>query len=205
MKLGNRKPVVFGVVAAFLLVIFLQMFLMARENSATFDEPFHIYSGYLQWKHGYVLLNPPLITRLMTLPLLGMNLPEPPIPSLPYEPLGFEAGKQLVFQNDAEKILFRARMADSVFTLLLAVLVFAAAREMFGLGAGFLALGLIAFDPNLMGHSAVATLDSGNAFFMFAAVYAFYRYVKSPNVWRLIGTSLLVGLALTAKHSLGRF
>jgi hypothetical protein len=36
---------------------------------------------------------------------------------------------------------------------------------------------------------------------MFAAVYAFYRYVKSPNVWRLIGTSLLVGLALTAKHS----
>jgi hypothetical protein len=40
MKLANRKPVVFGVVAAFLLVIFLQMFLMARDNSATFDEPF---------------------------------------------------------------------------------------------------------------------------------------------------------------------
>src|ERR1035438_8699239 len=96
MKLANRKPVVFGVVAAFLLVIFLQMFLMARDNSATFDEPFHIYSGYLQWKHGYVTLNPPLITRLITLPLIGMNLPEPPIPRLPYEPLGFQAGKALV-------------------------------------------------------------------------------------------------------------
>ena len=201
MRIPKSRPVVFAVVAAFLLVMFLQMFLMARDNSANYDEAFHIYSGYLQWKHGYVTLNPPLITRLITLPLLGMNLPEPPIPKLPYEPLGFEAGRQLVFQNDSEKILFRARMADSVFTLLLAILVFAAAREMFGLGAGFVALGLIAFDPNLIGHSAVATLDSGNAFFMFAAVYAFYRYVKSPNVWRLIGTSLLVGLALTAKHS----
>ena len=169
MKISNSKPVVFGVVAAFLLVIFLQMFLMARDNSATFDEPFHIYAGYLQWKHGYVTLNPPLITRLITLPLIGMNLPEPPIPRLPYEPLGFQAGKALVFQNDANTILFRARMADSVFTLLLAILVFAAAREMFGLGAGFIALGLIAFDPTLMGHSALATLDSGNAFFMFWA------------------------------------
>ncbi len=201
MKLANRKPVVFGVVAAFLLVIFLQMFLMARDNSATFDEPFHIYSGYLQWKHGYVLLNPPLITRLMTLPLLGMNLPEPPIPSLPYEPLGFQAGRALVFQNDASAILFRTRMAAALFTLLLAILVFAAAREMFGLGAGFIALGLLAFDPTLMGHSALATIDSGNAFFMFWAIYAFYRYVKSPTVWRLIGTSLIVGLALSAKHS----
>jgi hypothetical protein len=201
MRIPKSRPVVFTVVAVLLLVIFLQMFLMARDNSANYDEAFHIYSGYLQWKHGYVTLNPPLITRLITLPLLGMNLPEPPIPKLSYEPLGFRAGRQLVFQNDAEKILFRVRMADSVFTLLLAILVFAAAREMFGLGAGFLALGLIAFDPNLIGHSAVATLDSGNAFFMFAAVYAFYRYVKSPNVWRLMGTSLLVGLALTAKHS----
>ena len=196
MKLANRKPLVFGVVAAFLLVIFLQMFLMARDNSATFDEPFHIYAGYLQWKHGYVTLNPPLITRLITMPLIPMNLPEPPIPRLPYEPLGFQAGQALVFQNDANTIMFRARMADSVFTLLLAILVFAAAREMFGLGAGFVALGLIAFDPTLMGHSALATLDSGNAFFMFWAMYAFYRYVKFPAVGRLIGASVVVGLAL---------
>lgn len=201
MTISKNRLLVFGGVAALLLVIFLQMFIMARDNSANYDEASHIYAGYLQWKHGYVTLNPPLITRLITLPLLGMNLPEPAIPRLSYEPLGFRAGRELVFHNDAEKIIFRVRMADSVFTLLLAILVFAAAREMFGLGAGYIALGLIAFDPNLLAHSAVATLDSGNAFFMFAAVYGFYRYVKSPTVWRLVGTSLLVGLALTAKHS----
>ena len=207
MKSANRQPLVFWGVAALLLVIVLQLVLMARDNSATFDEPFHIYAGYLQWKHGYVLLNPPLITSFFTLPLLGMNLPEPPITSdLPggertYDNLEFQGGKALVFQNDTNAILFRTRMTAMVFTVVLALLVFAAARDMFGVGAGLIALGLMAFDPTLMGHSALATLDAGNACLMFWAIYAFYRYVKSPTAWRLIATGVIVGLALAAKHS----
>jgi hypothetical protein len=207
MKSANRQPLVFWGVAVLLLVIILQLVLMARDNSATFDEPFHIYAGYLQWKHGYVLLNPPLITSFFTLPLLGMNLPEPPITSdLPggertYDNLEFQGGKALVFQNDTNAILFRTRMTAMVFTVVLALLVFAAARDMFGVGAGLIALGLMAFDPTLMGHSALATLDAGNACLMFWAIYAFYRYVKSPTAWRLIATGVIVGLALAAKHS----
>ena len=207
MKSANRQPLVFWGVAVLLLVIVLQLVLMARDNSATFDEPFHIYAGYLQWKHGYVLLNPPLITSFFTLPLLGMNLPEPPLTSdLPggertYDNLEFQGGKALVFQNDTNAILFRTRMTAMVFTVVLALLVFAAARDMFGVGAGLIALGLMAFDPTLMGHSALATLDAGNACLMFWAIYAFYRYVKSPTAWRLIATGVIVGLALAAKHS----
>lgn len=201
MRLANRPLIVFGAVAAILLAIVVQVVLMARTNSPSYDEPLHIHSGYIEWKHGYVLLNPPLITRLMALPVLDMNLTEPPIPKLPYEPLGFRAGKALVFQGDADAVMLRARLAVSIFVILLAILVFAAAREMFGLGAGFVALGLMAFDPNLIGHAAMATLDVGNAFFMLWAVYAFYRYMKVPTVWRLIATSLIAGLALSAKHS----
>lgn len=207
MKSANRQPLIFWCVAVLLLVMVLQLVLMARDNSATFDEPFHIYAGYLQWKHGYVLLNPPLITSFFTLPLLGMNLPEPPITSdLPggertYDNLEFQGGKALVFQNDTNAILFRTRMTAMVFTVVLALLVFAAARDMFGVGAGLIALGLMAFDPTLMGHSALATLDAGNACLMFWAIYAFYRYVKSPTAWRLIATGVIAGLALAAKHS----
>ncbi len=207
MKSANRQPLIFCGVAVLLLVMVLQLVLMARDNSATFDEPFHIYAGYLQWKHGYVLLNPPLITSFFTLPLLGMNLPEPPITSdLPggartYDNLEFQGGKTLVFQNDTNTILFRTRMTAMVFTVVLALLVFAAARDMFGVGAGLIALGLMAFDPTLMGHSALATLDAGNACLMFWAIYSFYRYVKSPTAWRLIATGVIVGLALAAKHS----
>jgi hypothetical protein len=136
-----------------------------------------------------------------------MNLPEPPITSdLPggertYDDLEFQGGKALVFQNDTNAILFRTRMTAMIFTVVLALLVFAAARDMFGVGAGLIALGLMAFDPTLMGHSALATLDAGNACLMFWAIYAFYRYVKSPTAWRLIATGVIVGLALAGKHS----
>jgi predicted membrane-bound mannosyltransferase len=136
-----------------------------------------------------------------------MNLPEPPITGdLPggertYDNLEFLGGKALVFQNDTNAILFRTRITAMVFTVVLALLVFAAARDMFGVGAGLIALALIAFDPTLMGHSALATLDAGNACLMFWAIYAFYRYVKSPTAWRPIATGVIVGLALAAKHS----
>ena len=100
-------------------------------------------------------------------------------------------GKEFVFGNDADKLLFRARMAASLLTVLLAVLVFCAAREMFGVAAGFFALTLFVFDPNFLAHGAFVTTDVGLSCFLFASVYAFYRYVKKPSLGRL----LLVGIA----------
>ena len=201
MKSNKSRLVTFCAVCGFLSIILLQLVLMARDNSPTFDEPCHIYAGYLQWKHGYVLLNPPLIRYALALPLLGMDLKEPELGKGEYGWVEFKGGRDLAFQKDVNSLIFRVRMTAAVFTLLLAFLIFAAAREMFGVGAGLIALGLIAFEPTLMGHSALATLDAGNALFMFGAIYAFYRYVKSPSVWRLMATGLIVGIALASKHS----
>lgn len=204
MEKTQRKLIVFCAVIGFLLIIFLQLALMARDNSATWDEADHTYAGYMQWKHGDFGLNaehPPLVKFLATAPLLGMHLQEPPLLDRPYRLQEVQGGREFVFQNDANAILFRVRMAASVLTLLLAVLVFLAAREMFGTGAGFIALGLISFDPTLLGHSALVTTDAGQACFMFWAIYAFYRYMKAPTVWRLILAGLIVGLALASKHS----
>ena len=201
---GSRRLQTAAVVACFLGILFLQMFFLARSNSATWDEADHTYAGYMQWKHGDFGLNPqhpPLVKFLATLPLLHMNLKMPPLLDRPYRLQEVIGGKEFVFQNDANTILFRARMTASVLTLLLALLIFLAAQEMFGTGAGFIALGLISFDPTLLGHSALVTTDAGQACFMFWSIYAFYRYIKTPTTWRLIDTGLIVGLALSSKHS----
>jgi tetratricopeptide (TPR) repeat protein len=50
-------------------------------------------------------------------------------------------------------------MAAALLSLLLAPLVFAMAREMFGTAAAFLALALLAFDPNILAHGALVTTD----------------------------------------------
>jgi dolichyl-phosphate-mannose--protein O-mannosyl transferase len=114
---------------------------------------------------------------------------------------GFLGGKDFLFRNDANAILFRARMAAALLTVLLVILVFAATREMFGTGAAFIALGLLVFDPNLLAHGAVVGTDAGLSCFMFAAIYAFYRYVKVPTPWRLVVVGLATGLALASKHT----
>ena len=195
--------VVVSVVAFFLAVIGLQMLMLARANSSTWDEADHTYAGYMQWggEFGLNSEHPPLLKFLATLPLRKMTFKMPPLLDRPYRVQEVVGGREFVFQNDANAILFRVRMAASLLTFLLAILVFEAARKMFGTGAGLVALGLIAFDPTLLGHSALVTTDAGQACFMLWAIYAFYRYMKHPTAWRLVGVGLIVGLALATKHS----
>src|SRR5262245_46883244 len=201
MTISTRQLRAYGVVVALFLALFLQLSLAASRNSASFDEPAHIYAGYLQWAHGWYTLNPPVTRYLIAAPLLGMTLKEPPIETRPIRAHEILGGREFVFQNDAETILFRGRMAVATLTLVLAIVVFLATREMFGAGAGVIALGLLAFDPTLLAHSSVATTDTGQALFLFGAVYAFYRYVKQPTVLRLAAVSIVVGLAVGAKAS----
>ena len=157
----DRIAVVVGV--AFLLAILVtQLALSIRQESITWDEDDHIYSGYMSLKTGEFGLNPehpPLVKMLAALPLLRMDLKVPPLQGREFKHEAFLNGKEFVFGNDADTVLFKARMAASLLTVLLAVLVFLAAREMFGLAAGFFALVLFVFDPNFLAHGAFVTTD----------------------------------------------
>jgi hypothetical protein len=52
-----------------------------------------------------------------------------------------------------------------------------------------------------LAHGAVVGTDIGLTCFMFAAIYAFYRYVRSPTIGRLIVVGVATGLALASKHT----
>ena len=191
-------------VVVLLAVFLLQLAFSAQRNSITWDEDDHIYAGYMSWKHADFGLNPehpPLVKLVAALPLLDMPLKMPVLQDRFFKPEAFLGGKDFFFKNDANAMLFRARMAATVFTLLLALLVFLAAQEMFGTGAAFIALGLLVFDPNLLAHGAVVGTDVGLSCFTFASVYAFYRYVKAPTPWRLVVVGIAAGLALVCKHT----
>ena len=200
----RRRWVILGSVVLLLAVMFIQLAITARLHSMTVDEGNHIYSGYMSWKRFDFGLNPehpPLVKLLATVPILGMNVKAPDPPNIYFKLDAYEGGNKLLSGDDKETILFRTRMAAALLALLLAALAFAVAREMFGLRAGFLALVFASFDPNLLGHGALVTTDTGIACFMLAAVYAFYRYVESPSPLRLVLAGLAVGLALVTKHS----
>ena len=185
-------------------VLTLQLVVYALHESQTWDEGDHIYAGYMSWARGDFGLNPehpPMVKMLATASLLGMPLRVPVPEGRSFKLDAFLGGKDFLYQNDADAILFRSRMAAATLTLLLALLAFLAGREMFGTGAGLITLALLAFDPNLLAHGPVVTTDTGVTCFMLAAVYAFYRYVKSPSAWRLVLVGGATGLALSAKHT----
>ena len=199
---SRRLRVVAGV-AGFLLLFTIHLALISRANNITWDEPDHIYSGYMSWRGDFGLNpeHPPLVKFLATVPLLRMQLNVPELQDRPYRLQAVLGGRDFIFHNDADKIVHRAQMAASIFTLLLLVIAFLAAQEMFGTTAGFLALGLLVFDPTLLAHGALVTTDAAQACFLLASIYAFYRYVQLPSTGRLAVTALAVGLALASKHS----
>jgi len=132
-------------VAGFILIFAIHLALISRANTITWDAPDHIYSGYMSWRGDFGLNpeHPRLVKFVATVPLLLMQLNVPEMQDRPYRLQAVLGGRDFIFHNDADKIVFRAQMAASIFTLLLLVIAFLATREMFNTAAGFLALGLL--------------------------------------------------------------
>ena len=121
-----------------LVVISLQLFFSVRRESQTWDEANHIFTGYRSWTDADYGLNPehpPLLKLLATVPLLSWDLKSPALEGRYFKEDAFLRGKEFLYQNDAEKILARTRTTAAILTLLTALVVFFAAREMFGRGA----------------------------------------------------------------------
>jgi len=191
-------------VCVLLVVLGVQLFFSVRRESQTWDEANHIFAGYRSWTHGDFGLNPehpPLLKLLATAPLLPSHPKSPALEERFFKEDAFLRGKEFLYQNDADKILSRTRTAAATLTLVTVLVVFFGTREMFGAGAAFIALTLLAFDPNLLAHGALITTDVGLACFMFLSVFMFYRFVKSPSASRLIVAGVSVGLVLAVKHT----
>jgi hypothetical protein len=185
--------------------MWVQLALSVHGESLSWDEGDHLFAAYMTATRGDYGLNPehpPLVKLVAALPLLAMpGLRVPVLQDRNFKVEAFLSGKDFNAWNIDRGILFRARLAVTIFPLLLGLLVFAAAREMFGTTAAFIALTFLAFDPTLLAHGAMVTTDVGVSCFILAAVYAFYRYAKAPSWGRVALLGLVTGLGFAAKHT----
>lgn len=204
MSALNRQFVWTLAGATLLCLVFAgQLLLSVRQQSETFDEPCHMYSGHrsvLYHDFGINPEHPPLVKMVAALPVLHVEN-EPPDQKIFFRGACAVGGRALLGNNDTGKLLFRARSAAAIFSVLLIIVIFVAVREMFGRGPAFLALMLAVFEPNLLANGALVTTDMAITCFLFATVYAFWRYTERPSVARLLVCALAAGLALASKHS----
>lgn len=191
--------------AVVLLIVFcLEVFFSVRTESQTFDEPAHLYAGYSYWLHSDFGVNPehpPLAKLVAALPLLVSRPKYPNPPNTYFRAVEFVGGFQLLYPPGFDALLNNGRAAISIFALLLAVLVALAANEMFGRETALVALLIFVFDPLIIGHAPLITTDTAASCFIFATLYAYYRYAKKPSILRLLICGLAAGLALASKHS----
>lgn len=189
-----------------------QLWLHATRTSATIDEPGHILAGYRHLTCGDFSINPhhpPLLKVVAALPLTFMKIRDPlgPCTSKAGSAPGvaFHEGHQLLLINrDAtgtDRVMVPARIAVMAFSLLLAALVFAATRTMFGPGAALLALAVVAFEPSLIAHGSLVTNDMALTATLFATVFALHLYREHPTPARLAMIGMAAGLTLASKHS----
>jgi hypothetical protein len=203
-KLSGR--VLWGIVAGLIAVQMLLTVLVIHRESPTFDEGNHAFAGYMMWHTGDYGLNPehpPLVKLLAALPTLGRTLWVPELQNREFKVESYVDGGEWLARNDGDRnqLVFQMRLAAGLLVPIFSLVVFLVARESFGDWAGLAALALIAFDPNVLAHSALVTTDIGVSLFFLASTWCFYRHVKQPTWTRLIVASLVAGLLLATKHS----
>jgi 4-amino-4-deoxy-L-arabinose transferase-like glycosyltransferase len=199
-----RRLVVGTAVAVLACMFGIEVTLPSRDLSATWNEPYHILAGYSYWQSGDYGVNPehpPLAKLVGAIPLLFMHLKAPRVGPDDSKSTANRQGWELVYGNDADAILLRARLAEAVVGLLLVLLLFEAGYRMFGAGAAWIATLLAVFEPNLLAHSTLVTTDFAFTCFYLAAVYALWRVAERPTILRLAGCGVASGLALASKHS----
>lgn len=192
------------IVFALLCVFTLQLVHVACVYSPNWDEAHHLYDGYnILTRHDYRLNAevPPLVKITAALPILPMKLLRPHPQGESQSKEAFLEGREFVFANGADRVLFPARMACMIFTLVLAWLIYTAGRRIFGTIAGLMALAMFTFDPNVLAHGTLVSTDLGSACCIFAAVYAFYLYAREQRPAVLLLTGVLAGLAMVAKFT----
>ena len=189
---------------ALLALLFAQTLAAATSLSATVDEGFHITSGYEYLRTGHMRLldeHVPLAKALLAWPLFF-------VPDLlpPEEAAGYAAGDLISVTQETvlayrplDRVIVSCRIPVALLAVLLAATVYRCAADLAGHVAGLLALFLLAFDPNLLAHSSLATTDLGATAFIFWAVWAFARYLRHPRAGRWWSAAVLLGLAQGTK------
>lgn len=191
--------------------MFLLMFFSSLDNSATFDEVAHIGAGYSYVTQKDGRLNPehpPLIKIISAIPLLFLKLNfsinRPFWNMQNVNDRQWAAGSSLLYEsgNDADKILFWARLPIMFLAILFGWIIFWWTRKNYGAKTALVSLALFALSPTFLAHSTLVATDLGAAFAFFLSVIFFIRFLEKNDKKSAIYFGIVFGLSLLVKFSL---
>lgn len=194
----------------------VMQFNLAKKDGQTIDEAVHIAAGYTYLTRGDYRFNPehpPLVKYFIGFPLL-FNRPHNLVSDKDwasanhyyldayYQASGF--GHQLLYlgDNNADQLLFRARIGPIILTLLLGLLICLIAICLWGWWAGLVAYALYVFDPMIAGHGHLATTDIGASIGYLISIVGLWYLIRKPSVKSAIIFGMCFAIAQLMKFTL---
>lgn len=180
----------------------------SSQESATMDELAHIPAGYSYVKYLDFRLNPehpPLLKALSGLPLLSQNLTFPENHKSWREDVNgqWDSGTEFLYKsgNDADKIIFLARIFPIILTLLTIILIYIWSRELLGVWWSLLPTLIFGLSPTVLAHGHYVTTDIAATFGTLLATFAFISFLLNQKASRLIAAGIALGIAELMKFS----
>jgi len=193
----NSKMPRWMVPAVLLLVYAAQCAWFIGAQSLTYDEPVHIAEGLDAWRNGRFQQyndHPPLARLLCTLPLLK------PRWQVEVEPLPQSFRIHSILPGPVS-LAWRARAVNGGLGVVLGLLVWLAAANLFSASAANFALALFAFSPSLIANFSMVTTAGAATLLIFASAWGIVCWKRKPSWKNTIIVGFVLGLLLLAKFS----
>ncbi len=202
-----RYPLVAG--GVLLAAFAAQAAVSACLDSVTFDETAHLGSGYAALDRNDYRMNPehPALPKMIcALPLWLLEAREDL-----YETPAWRDGQQWRFGDaflnrpggwSPRARLICGRLPMILLGVLLGVLVFAWAKDLWGTPGALTALLLYALSPTLLAHAHLVTTDLPAAFGFALCLWCFARFCRRPGIGRGAAAAGSLGIALLMKFSM---
>ena len=203
------------VIGLFLFQIFLQ-FKLAKLDGQIIDEAPHISAGYTYLAKGDYRFNPEHPPLVKYTAGLGLLAAKPHVPNSDhawgaaghfyidaYGPAS-NYGQEMLYTsgNDANDVLFAARIGPVVLTLILGLLILFTAIYFWGWWAGLVAYALYTLDPLIAGHGHLVTTDVGASIGYLTTVIGLWYLITKQNYKSAIIFGILFGIAQLMKFTL---
>jgi hypothetical protein len=178
------------------------------QESATIDESHHLVTGYAALVLRDYRLDPehpPFLPMYAALPLLSMSDVR-----LNTNTLLWTSGSGRVYEfchefmyvnNDADRLLYRARLMSVLLGVLLGILLFCWGRELFSFWTSTIVLGLYCLEPNILANFGLVTTDGGVTCFILGTAYFLWRTTRQLSPQNLTGLAVFFALAQVSKFS----
>lgn len=189
---------------------------LAWRTSMTTDEGIHTASAYLaltRGEHRFDPEHPFLFKYLTALPLLIVHPHLPPDDQLLWDkaaPTFYDSwaeARQWTDEwfyrsgNNAQLMIFLARIPGVLALLGLCALVFYAASRWFSPKVGLWALFFTAFSPTLLGHGSLTNTDVPLALAFLGALWTLWLYGEKPSYKTALYAGLSIAATLLTKFS----